>query len=281
MLAPRTLPPEYVAWNLEHRAPSGPTWWSSLLDSKIFGKFAHPPAPGRLAWRYRMNLPRALMRGIGPFGFQSNSRSRMFEYPWCFFATPLSAGMRVVEIGAGASGLQFVLALRGLDVTSVDPLVNPSETVDWVFSADDFERLNRAFGARVRFVQDYLERAALDRDSYDRVFSISAFEHIPAEAARSLMHEVRRVLRPGGSFVATIDLFLDCQPFSSASRNKYGSNISVRNLVEDSGLVLKIGTTSELHGYSEFDPNEIWRRRYEFLVVRDVMTQCLVLEKPV
>ena len=219
------------------------------------------------------------MSTIGPFGFQANSVTRAFEYPWCFLVTPLSEGMRVVEVGAGASGFQFALASHGLDVTSVDPLVNPSETVDWAFSAEDFERLNRVFSGKVRFLQAYLDTAGLEENAYDRVFSISAFEHIPPDAMPALIREVRNILRPGGYFIATIDLFLDCHPFSSRAANEYGGNISVRDFVEESDLVLKVGTRSELYGYSEFDPSRILERRDEFLAVNGVMTQCVVLQK--
>src|SRR5437867_11158057 len=101
MLAPATLPPEYIAWNREHRAPFGPRRSSALLESRCLGRFGYSPAPGKVAWRHRMKFPPALIRKIGPFGFQSSSLTRTFEYPWCFFATPLATGMRVVEIGAG------------------------------------------------------------------------------------------------------------------------------------------------------------------------------------
>jgi 2-polyprenyl-3-methyl-5-hydroxy-6-metoxy-1,4-benzoquinol methylase len=280
MLAPLVLPAAYADWNRTHRAPVGPRWWSRLLSSKRLGRFSYPIAPGRFAWQHRMRLPGALMRAIGPFGFQANSATRAFEYPWAVFATPLSPGMRVVEVGAGASGLQFVLASQGLQVTSVDPLINSSDTVEWTFSGADFRRLNRAFGGKVRFLQTHLENAALKPGTYDRVVSISALEHMSPDTAGALIAEARRILAPGGYFIATIDLFLDCAPFASQPANQYGSNISVRQLAEGSGFVLTTGTTSELHDYPQFDPQAILGRAKELLVVNGVMTQCLVLRKP-
>lgn len=226
-----------------------------------------------------MGFPGWLMRRIGPFAFQVNSLTRTFEYPWCFYATPLSKGMSAVEIGAGASGFQFVLAKRGLDVVSVDPLINPSESVDWVFSSDEFLRINNAFGGRVRLIRDYLENAQLEGNSYDRVFAVSVIEHIPEDSALSLMREVHRILKPGGLFIATIDLFLDCDPFTDRLANQWGRNVSVRRLVEESGLTLRAGLPCHLHGYSEFDPKEIYRNKESFLVADNVMTQCLVLQK--
>jgi SAM-dependent methyltransferase len=271
MLARKKLPEKFAAWNRKHKAPFGARWWSQYIDSKIKGH--------NFAWRNRMKLPHWLIRQIGPFGFQINSLTRTFEYPWCFFATPLAAGMRVVEIGAGASGFQFVLAESGLDVTSVDPLVNPSEKVDWIFSVEQFNHLNKAFGGGVKFIQDFLQNAGLESNYYDRAFSISAIEHIPPEEIAPLLKEIERILKPGGLFVATIDLFLDCYPFSNKTSNIVGSNISIRSLVEASGLTLKIGSHSELYGYPEFDPDTIRKRHDDFLVVNGVLAQCVVLEK--
>src|SRR5215470_9566466 len=61
MLAPRTLPQEYVAWNEKYRAPFGARWWRRLLGSRRFGRFAHAMAPGALAWRKRLSLPLTMM----------------------------------------------------------------------------------------------------------------------------------------------------------------------------------------------------------------------------
>lgn len=273
MLAPKNIPPEFNAWNQKHKAPVGANWWYKYVNSQITGN--------NFTWRNRYKLPHFLIRKIGSFGFQVNSLTRIFEYPWCFLATPLQPGMSAVEVGAGASGFQFVLAEAGLDITSVDPLINPSEKVDWIFSKDDFDHLNNAFGGRVKFIQDFLQNAKLESNHYDRVFSVSAIEHIPSQEVASLVKEIGRILKPGGLFLATIDLFLDCYPFTNQVSNKYGSNISVSSLVEESGLKLKIGNPGELYGYPEFDHHQILNRLDDFLVVNKVLTQCIVLEKVV
>ncbi|AFZ23241.1 methyltransferase family protein [Cylindrospermum stagnale PCC 7417] len=273
MLAPKNIPSEYTAWNQKQKAPVGANWWYEYVNSQKPGN--------NFIWRNRYKWPSFIIKKIGPFGFQVNSLSRIFEYPWCFLATPLQPGMRVVEVGAGASGFQFALAQAGLDVTSVDPLINPSESVDWIFSKDDFYHLNQSFGGKVKFIQDFLQNAKLESNQYDRVFSVSAIEHIPSQEIGSLVKEIGRILKPGGLFLATIDLFLDCYPFTNQVSNQYGSNISISSLVEESGLKLKIGNPSELYGYPEFDYNLILNRLDEFLVVNKVLTQCIVLEKAI
>jgi hypothetical protein len=112
MLAPKNIPAEFSTWNQKHKAPVGEWWWYQYVNSQILGN--------NFAWRNRYQLPHWLIQQIGPFGFQINSLTRTFEYPWCFLATPLESGMRVVEVGTGSSGFQFVLAQFGIDFTSVD-----------------------------------------------------------------------------------------------------------------------------------------------------------------
>ncbi len=271
MIARKEWPEEFRLLNQKYHAPYGPNWWQRRRVK-------------RLLWAKRMELPAWMMRLIGPFGFQGNSPSRAFEYPWCFFCTPLSPGMRAVDIGAGASGFQFVLAERGLEVTSIDPLID-TEGSHWVFSPSAHEKLQKAFGVTLQFVPKYLHEAELQSDSYDRVFSISVMEHASAEMIARTSKEIGRILKPGGLFVATVDLFLGCYPFTDKISNKWGSNVSIRDLVDASGMELVQGNRSELYGYPEFDVETIRRlssNSTDFMIVNkeSLLTQCLVLEKP-
>jgi SAM-dependent methyltransferase len=271
MLAPRQTPQDFVAWNRTHGAPFGREWWVRYHASSLKGR--------GFAWRNRFRMPKWLMRQVGPFGFQLNSGTREFEYPWCFSATRLMPGMKVLEVGPGASGFQFMLAAHGCQVTAVDPLENPSDSVEWTFGTDEYRRLNEAFGGKVAFVNSYLADAKLPSDSFDRVYSISAIEHISPEHLPALVREIARVLKCGGSFIATVDLFLDCQPFTPVRRNRWGTNVSVADLVAGSGMQLVSGRRDELFGFPEFDPNRIMREVNRYMVVNDVSAQCFVMQK--
>ena len=59
-------------------------------------------------------------------------------------------------------------------------------------------------------------------------------EHIRKEDVVVLLDPVRRVLKPGGRFVLTIQLLLDLVSFTSKSQKKFGTNISVAWLVRES-----------------------------------------------
>lgn len=293
LLAPRTLSDEFARWNVRHKSPNGPQWLiqlkklrpsrpaspATVASTAPATAPAYAPSKPKAKPSWKWSLPGPVMRLFGPFAYQANSATRAFEYPWIYQQVGAKPGMKIIDLGAGASGLQFVMADSGAEVTTVDPLINPDDELDWVFTDVEYHKLNRAFGNKVRFIREFLENAKLPADSFDRVVACSVIEHIPQEPAVSLMREVGRVLKPGGRFVATIDLFLDTVPFTDKPRNMWGTNVSVRALIEASGLKIVVGNKAELFGYPEFDPATIKRNRDRYLVVNDVLTQCVVLEK--
>lgn len=269
MLAPATLPDHYRAWNARHGAPFGAAWWRQVCSTP----------GGSHVWKRRFRFPAALMRAIGPFGFQANNSTRVYEYPWVYEAIGPAPGMKVVDVGSGASGLPFVLANEGVEVTAVDPLPEVPGADQWVFTQRDYARLNRAFGNTVRYIPKFLEQAGLPAGGFDRVVCISVIEHVDPGVVPPLMQEVHRLLRPGGVFITTIDLFIDCAPFTDRPTNQWGSNMDVRRLVECSGLTLATGTESELCGYPSFDPAAILARKERLLIGGPALTQLVVLRK--
>ena len=61
-------------------------------------------------------------RSCGPFAWQSNNSIRKFEYPWAYHTIRRQGShLRVLEVGGGLSGLQFVLAAEGDEVINLDP----------------------------------------------------------------------------------------------------------------------------------------------------------------
>lgn len=270
MLLRRELPAAWTSWNAAHSAPHGPRWWLSLLRRRW----------ARRVWPNRAHLPGAMVRRLGPFAFQRNSDTRAAEYPWMYFTVDPRPGMVVIDVGGGLSGMQFVLARAGCDVTTVDPVLDADPKDSWWFSNADHAALSRKLRAPVRFVRALLQDAGIAPESADVVTATSVIEHIPTEPAAALMRAAARVLKPGGRLVATIDLFLDVRPFAPAERNRWGTNMDVARLIEASGLVREQGEPSELMGFPAFDPVAVMARRAEFYESDRVLSQALVLRKP-
>jgi SAM-dependent methyltransferase len=261
MLARRPLPKSYRDWNRAHAAPFG--------RDLPFERTLRRLLPAGLVVRWK-----------GPFAVQPNSALRRFEYPWAVEAAALAPGMRVLEIGGGLSGFQFVLDRMGLRVTNVDPGLD-ARGVGWPCDERAMARLNRLFGTHVDLRNTTIDAAGLERDRFDRVFSISVIEHLPDDELASVLVHVRDVLAPGGLFVLTVDLFLDLVPFTSRAQNRFGRNVDVRRLVTDSGLLLAAGDPAELYGYEAFDPARIQAELGDYLLGSyPALAQCLVLRAP-
>ena len=172
--------------------------------------------------------------------------------------------MRAVEIGGGLAGFQFVLARAGLEVFNVDPGMQ-AHGRGWPVDQSSIARLNQAFGTRVRLENCFLQDAKIEKESVDRIFSISVIEHIPEDELPCLMTRAWALLKPGGLFIATIDLFLNTRPFCRRETNEFGSNISVARLVRSAPFEMVHGDTSELMGFLEFSRIAFyrsWKRCY-------------------
>src|SRR5207237_5096475 len=117
------------------------------------------------------------------------------------------------------SGSQFVLDRCGCNVVNVHPGME-ARSLDWPVDAKRMARLNSAFGTSVTLHNCFLHEAPLEPGSFDRIFSISVLEHIPAEELPEIMKCAYRLLKPGGFFVITLDLFLNLRPFCSRESNE-------------------------------------------------------------
>jgi SAM-dependent methyltransferase len=262
MLARKGMPRQFVEWNRRWGAPRGRERIWHRIGARISPRSLRPFV-------------------VGPFGFQpDNSETRRYEYPWAYHATALWPGQKALDVGGSLSGLQFVLAKAGLSVINVDP--SDAAVRGWPLDASTFETLNRAFGTDVELRRTFLEEARLPSSSIDRVFAISTLEHVPDDGIARLISEVRRILRPGGSCVLTIDLFLDLKPFTDRETNDSGHNVDIAWLVEESRLNHTQGDRRELYGFPEFDPRQVLAGLSEYLYDSQVpaLAQTLVLEKP-
>jgi SAM-dependent methyltransferase len=259
----RALPASQVEWNERWGAP-----------------FGTPAADGVLLHR-RQSEPDA---AYGPFAFQLFSGTRVFEYPWAYFAAAAGPGCRVLDVGGGMSGLQFVFASEGCRVVNVDPCETESggwPTTRWQLPPGLHDRLNALFGTDVTLVERRLQDAGLDEGSFDRAVCLSVIEHLDPADGRDLLETMVRLLVPGGLLVATIDLFLDLKPFGVLDRNKYGTNVDVYRLLDGLDTDLVAGDPRELYGFPSFDRDRVVRLLPELLLSPDYpcLSQAVVLRR--
>ena len=260
MLAPRELPKQFAAWNRRHGAPNG-----YLRNRRRCLKSFIPQ--------------RTWQRWLGPFSIQSNNPTRTHEYPWAFQATELRAGMRVLEIGGGLCGLQFVLDRAGCEVINIDPGLEAGG-LGWPVNEESLNDLNDLFNSEVTLINKTIDRAGLRDESFDRAFAVSVLEHLPEDELREVMMHTFRALKPAGLFVNTLDLFLNLDPFTSRLSNEYGRNQDVAQLTDMAPFELVEGNKAELYGFDEFDSDLIQSRLEQFMIGSyPVLTQCMVLRK--
>lgn len=258
MLARRTLPPEFAAWNQKWGAPYG--------------------RPGFRGWPLRGTRFDAVRRG--PFAGQNNS-TREFEYPWVYHqVSQLGAKRTIVEIGGSVGGMQFVLAREGHTVINVDP-GQAATGRGWALSPEAHAWLGRRFGVDVQLVLKTIQESGLPDNLADAVVCISALEHFSDVDRNAAAVHIRRILKPGGVLVMTVDLFLDLEPFCDRAVNEYGRNVNVREWLAQAGLELVTGTPAELRGFEGFSPNAVLRELSQYHVGSGypALAQCLVARK--
>jgi 2-polyprenyl-3-methyl-5-hydroxy-6-metoxy-1,4-benzoquinol methylase len=270
----KELPAKFAEWNEKWGAPFG------YQGNRDFREGREPDGSLRLASRAPASPE------VGPFGFQPNSSTRIYEYPWAFFTAELEPGMRTLDIGGGISGFQFVLAKQGCAVTNVDPTARADYNL-WSdpgfvsLNAEQHAMVNRVMGTDVQLIPERIQDADLEPGSFDRVFCLSVLEHVEPDEAHQMLASVADALRPGGRALVTVDLFLDLRPFGVLTRNRWGINMNVGALIEGSGLRFVYGDPRELLGTPEFDFDRVVALLPELLIGASypVMTQTLVLEK--
>lgn len=256
MLAPKQISDYQRVWNRKWQAPFG-------------------GAPFTLTFLRNTSLD---IRRRGPFAWQSNNSTRVFEYPWAYDQIhQRGKALTVVEVGGSLSGLQFVLAKEGHRVVNVDPGLAAGGR-GWALDERMHSRLCRCYAAPVELIPTKLDMAGLADDCADVVMCISALEHFSDDDAASFAEQVSRILKPGGVLVMTVDLFLDLAPFTDRESNEWGRNMDLYSFLKRSGLDLARGDPSQLFGFLEFRANSVLSQLAQFMIGLHYpcLAQCLV-----
>ena len=135
------------------------------------------------------------------FRWHSTHFSRKWEYPWA--ASQLAEmgirGKSIMDAGAGKSPLALWLAENGAITYTVDS----DRQVGTGSGFFDYGKLGLGI---ISVRSDFRNMAWIEADALDAITSISVIEHITANARRRTWAEFRRVLKPGGLLILTLDL---------------------------------------------------------------------------
>lgn len=153
------------------------------MPGKNYDRRITRPGPGAAALRFAMSVPGQILVNTAAFRLPEELR---IEATWA-----------VLDIGCGRAGLTRVLAQRA-------QLQQPPVGVDP--SAEALELARRdSLGdraARVRLVQGSTTALPLADDQFNFIMSGHTFKHLNDEELRASLIEARRVLKPGGIFLA-------------------------------------------------------------------------------
>jgi SAM-dependent methyltransferase len=208
-----------------------------------------------------------IARSAGCFGAQRNSTTRAIEFPWAFHAVKVGSGLRTLEVGGALSGFQFALSASGASVINLDPFVRFGEDTGPPSDPESAHRqMNMWFGTDVRLIRSDISRAGIPSGSIDVIYSISTLEHMPSDEITQLLQEARRILRPGGRMVLTVDLFLDLLPFTGHEVNKWGTNVAIAPLLHGHHMQILMGDPAELLGTPAFDARRVLRNLNHYAI---------------
>jgi ubiquinone/menaquinone biosynthesis C-methylase UbiE len=151
-----------------------------------------------------------------------------------FGLAPLRPGDRVLDIGCGTGTFVTMLKRRypGIEVTGLDP--------DPKALARARHKAERA-GLSVRFDQGFADSLEYSDATFDAVLSSFMFHHLEGGNREKTLREVRRVLKPGGSFYL---LDFEVSPsghglfnlFHSGERLRDNTESRILSLMADAGF---------------------------------------------
>jgi protein-L-isoaspartate O-methyltransferase len=190
-----------------------------------------------------------------------------WEIAWLVINNDFRPGQSLLDLGGSSSLFSFLMASRGLLVTTVDLDGKLVANANRVAAATGWQLENRRMDMRELVLET----------TFDHVTSVCVFEHVPVSARASVSSRIGGLLRDGGSLSITFD-------YGNPSRL---ARISSQRDVEEQLVVpsgLRIRGNADFHDngkrylLSPFFHPDAWRRGWK--LSRVVRGQFGVLDLP-
>ena len=130
-----------------------------------------------------------------------------FDRPWLISSHPWAQGERILDVGAAYSIIpMYIQKTYGCEVWVADDFGLKSEESFWTRDRSPLEHV--ASHPEVKFVLERLgiPDSTLPERHFDVIYSLSALEHVPAEATSSVWSHMDKLLKPGGELIHAIDV---------------------------------------------------------------------------
>lgn len=174
--------------------------------------------------------------------------SRQREWPWILREGDFQPWHRCLDIGSGWSVLKFALAKRTAWVDCLE--INP-EFIEKAKPAIDIIGMNN-----ITQTQGDMACIPFEDNTFDRLCSCSVMEHSNPDKYVDCIKEVKRVLRPGGIALLTMDVVVFGEPKDDFHMNLQNATPVLLELginrISDMGDIVKArigdgGKPNEIH----------------------------------
>ena len=213
-----------------------------------------------------MNVPREKMH---KFAYCTDRRSlihraefeslKHWENPWLIKNGGFKPGAKILDCGCGRGILQFYLAKKGYNITSVDISTLKTHQIQGFWNiirklglplAEDkasvMNSMARRYGTSINFQVANIAQLPFADESFDHVYSVSVLEHMAKGEDVLAIKEMSRVLKKGGTMLVTVDF----APVRMA-RKAYTKE-EILELIAASGLVFDNNYDFEVEDWQKY-----------------------------
>jgi len=145
----------------------------------------------------------------------------------------------VLDVGCGCCYFLNVLAQYAGEVHGIDWLHSYAEwcVVPWLDTMREYKDFQ---DGKINFIDGNAAVLPFGDNSLDKIYSISALEHFLDDDDILCVQEIRRILKPGGIFIGTVDYNpITEQPLGAESSCRaYTYDSFIERIIKPSGLLL-------------------------------------------